>query len=219
MAKPPALVLSSGGLHSLVVAGIASRDTRIAMLHIRDGRTTAQQASLAFERQAGHFKPFRQWSIDGAFLRQMSLPVETAGLVTSTSSDPYGPLIPAREMTLLALAAGFARQIKASAIFWGAHFDPKSTDALARNIEMVQIVNQLLETSMGEPTLTVRTPLMGLEDSQVLELGYQMGVPFADSWTCQMPGDHPCMACPACSRRTRGFRAAQLTDPLVTAKR
>jgi 7-cyano-7-deazaguanine synthase in queuosine biosynthesis len=219
MAKSPALVLSSGGIHSLLVAGVASRDSRIAMLHVRDGRTTASQAAMAFERQVAHFKPFRHWNLDGGFLRQMTLPVETAGLVTSTSSDPYGPLIPSRELNLLMLAAGFARQTKATTIFWGAHIEPKNSEAMARNIETVQIINQLLEASLGEPHLTIRTPLMGLEDGQLLELGYQMGVPFAESWTCQMPGDHPCMACPACSRRTRAFRSAQLTDPLVTAKR
>ena len=219
MAKAPALVLSSGGLHSLIVTAVASRETRIAMLHVRDGRTTMPQAARAFDGQVAHFKPFRSWTIDGAFLRQMSLPVETAGLVTSTSSDPYGPLIPSRDLNLLMLAAGFARQVKASTVFWGAHLDPKNTDAMARNIETVQIVNQLLEASLGEPYVVVRTPLMGLADGQLMELGYQMAVPFGESWTCQIPGDHPCMACPACSRRTRAFRAAQLTDPLVTAKR
>ena len=48
MSKAPSLVLSSGGLHSLVAAGLASRDTRIALLHINDGRTPANKAAAAF---------------------------------------------------------------------------------------------------------------------------------------------------------------------------
>jgi 7-cyano-7-deazaguanine synthase in queuosine biosynthesis len=60
---------------------------------------------------------------------------------------------------------------------------------------------------------------MGLDDAQVVELGYQMGLPLNFSWTCQLPNnDAPCMSCPACARRTRAFRAAQLPDPLVTKK-
>ena len=67
--------------------------------------------------------------------------------------------------------------------------------------------------------IVVKTPLMGLEDHQVIELGYQMGLPFHASWTCQMAHNEvPCMSCPACARRTRAFRAAQLADPLVTKK-
>jgi 7-cyano-7-deazaguanine synthase in queuosine biosynthesis len=32
------------------------------------------------------------------------------------------------------------------------------------------------------------------------------------------PLDAPCMSCPACARRIRAFRAAQLADPLVVKR-
>ena len=64
----------------------------------------------------------------------------------------------------------------------------------------------------------MKTPLMGLEDRRVIELGYQMGLPFNASWSCQMPNTETIMSCPACARRTRSFRAAQLADPLVGKK-
>lgn len=219
MAKAPAVVLCSGGLRSLVCAGLAAREMRIAMLHLKDHRVTATQALAAYEQQVAHFKPLKSWQLEAGFLRQMSLPPETAGLVTSTSSDPQSPLIPLRELQLLSLAAGFARQIKAGTIFWGVQYDPKASDALARNIELVQVYNQLLEVLSPETPLVVRTPLMGLEDHQLIELGYQINVPFAATWSCQMPGERPCMACASCSRRLRAFRAAQLQDPLMTIKK
>lgn len=218
MAKAPAVVLSSGGLRSLICTGLAAREHRIAMLHFKDHRVPAAQALLAYEKQVAHFKPLKSWTVEAGFLRLMALPLETAGLVTSTSSDPHSPLVPMRDLQMLAIAAGFARQIKAGTIFWGVHFDPKAADALARNIEFVQLVNQVLELFGGEPGLTVRTPLMGLEDHQMLELGYQINAPFAASWSCQMAAEYPCMSCPACSRRIRAFRVAQLADPLVMRK-
>ena len=215
MAKAPALILSSGGLHSLVAAGIGSREYRIAMLFIKDGRESERHAQAAFERQVAHFKPMKYWAVDGSLLRQMTVPPESAGLVNSTCSDPQSNLLPTRELQFLAIAAGFARQIHAQTILWGAQYDAKQNDALARNMELVQVLNQLLEIVSPEAPVVVKTPLMGLEDQQVIELGYQMALPFGASWTCQMPMDHPCMSCPACTRRTRAFRAAQLTDPLV----
>ena len=63
MAKTTAVVLSSGGLHSLVAAGLASREYRVGMLHLKDGRAAAKQAADAFDRQVAHFKPVKNWSI------------------------------------------------------------------------------------------------------------------------------------------------------------
>src|ERR1019366_6709904 len=105
--KTPALVLSSGGLHSLVTAGLAGREHRIAMLHVQDGRTTARQAGAAFEKQVAHFKPLKAWNLDAPFFRQMSLPPETTGLIHVTGSDQHASLIPTRELQYLALAAGY----------------------------------------------------------------------------------------------------------------
>ena len=218
MAKAPAGVLSSGGLHSLVAAGLASREYRIGLLHLKDGRASAKQAADAFDRQVAHFKPLKSWCIDASYFRHMSLPPETAGLVSSTGSDAQAAMVPLRELQLLAVAAGFAQQIRATAVFWGIQYEPRATDALARVVELVHVLNQLLEVMSPEP-IVVKTPLMGLEDQQVIELGYQMGLPLNLSWTCQMPNNEvPCMSCPACARRTRAFRAAQLTDPLVVKK-
>jgi 7-cyano-7-deazaguanine synthase in queuosine biosynthesis len=228
MPKSSALVLSSGGMHSLVAAGLASREFRIGLLHLADVRASARQAATAFHKQVEHFKPLKHWLADAGYLRQMALPPETAGLVNATGSDAAASLVPLRELQMLSVAAGFARQIHATAIFWGIQYEQRAADALAKNVEIVQIFNGLLEVLSPESPITVKTPLMGLEDHQVIQLGYQMGLPFAASWTCQMPAsaapvaaggapiDTPCMSCPACARRIRAYRAAQLADPLVT---
>jgi 7-cyano-7-deazaguanine synthase len=219
MPKAPAIVLSSGGLHSLVVAGLASREHRLGLLHFKDGRASAKQAADAFDRQVAHFKPLRSWSIDASYFRQMSLPPEAAGLVTSTGSDASAALVPLRELQFLAIAAGFAQQMRAAVIFWGIQYEQRAADALARSVELVHVANQLLELMAPESPVLIKTPLMGLEDQQVIELGFQMSLPFNLSWSCQLPNNEaPCMACPACARRTRAFRAAQLPDPLVAKK-
>ena len=219
MAKSAAVVLSSGGLHSLVCAGLASREYRIGMLHLKDQRPCARQALDAFERQVGHIKPLKSWIMDASYFRQMALPAESAGLVSATGSDSQAALVPFRELQFLTVAAGFAQQIKAQVVMWGIQHEPKATDELARVMELVQMVNQLFELMMPEAPIVVKTPLMGLEDEKVIELGYQMGLPFHLGWSCQMANNEiPCMSCPACARRIRMFRAAQLADPLATKK-
>jgi 7-cyano-7-deazaguanine synthase len=214
MPKALAIVLSSGGLHSLVTAMLASREYRVGLVHIQDGRVTAKQAQAAFEKQVAHFKPIKSWIIDATYLRGMTLPPETAGLIHSSGSDPHSNLLPLRDLQFLSIGAGIARQMHASTLLWGIQYEQKQADLVARNMEFVQMVNALLELQSAESPVTVKTPLMGLEDHQVIELGYQMAVPFGVSWTCQMPLEHACMSCPACVRRMRAFRGAQLTDPL-----
>ena len=219
MPKAPAVVLSSGGLHSLVMTGLAAREFRVGLLHLRDGRATGKRAAEAFEGQVAHFKPLKSWNLDGSYLRQIALPPETAGLVTSTGSDAQAALVPLRELQFLAVAAGCAQQIRASTILWGVQYDQRQAEALAKSVELIQVMNQLLELMCPEAPVVIKTPLMGLEDQQVIELGYQMGLPFHLSWSCQLPNNEsPCMSCPACARRIRAFRAAQLADPLVVKK-
>jgi 7-cyano-7-deazaguanine synthase len=219
MPKSLAIVLSSGGLHSLVTAGLAAREHRIAMLHLQDGRASAKQAAAAFDRQVAHFRPLRNWTIDASYFRHMILPPEAAGIVNSTGSDPQAGLVPLRELQFLAIASGFAQQVRASTIFWGIQYEQRAIDALARCVEVVHMFNQFLELLAPDNPIVVKTPLMGLEDAQVIELGYQMGLPLNQSWTCQLPNNEtPCMSCPACARRIRAFRAAQLADPLVVKK-
>jgi len=219
MAKASAVVLSSGGLRSLVVAGLGAREYRLGMIHLKDGRLAGKQALDAFERQTSHFKPLKNWLVDAGYLRQMSLPPESAGIINTTGSDSQAALLPLRELQMLIVAAGFAQQIRANIVLWGVQYEPRAADHIARIVEIVQVMNQLLELMTPESAVVVKTPLMGLEDQQVVELGYQMGLPFNASWSCQMPNNEsPCMSCPACARRIRAFRAAQLADPLVVKR-
>jgi len=219
MAKAPAVVLSSGGLRSLIAAGVAAREQRIALLYLKDDRVSAKQAYSAFEKQVQFFKPIKHWVADVGYFRQMSLPIESAGIVHSTGSDPQAPLVPIRELQMISIACGFARSIKAGSVYWGCQIDQKNPDAMARQIELNQVLNQMMEIYGGDPPIAVKMPLMGLEDQQMIELGYQCNVPYQASWSCQTPGaEKPCMSCSACTRRVRAFRAAQLNDPLIPKK-
>lgn len=234
MPKAAAIVLSSGGLRSLVTAGLASREYRVGMLHLADGRAAARPALAAFMKQVEQFKPLKHWVAEAGYFRQMALPPESAGMASSTGSDGQAGLLPLRELQMVTMAAGFAKQVHATAILWGVQHEQRAVDALAKNIELVQLMNQLLELMSPDAPITIKTPLMGLDDHQVVELGYQMGLPLAASWSCQLPaaasagaaaaggggagsseGAAPCMSCPACARRIRAFRAAQIADPLV----
>jgi len=217
--KSLSLALCSGGLRSYICATLAARDSRIGVVHINDGRGPATRLLAALDKQTITLKPSKTWVIDADYIRQMALAAETTGMITSESSDAFSALNPLRDLQFLSIAAGLARASKAPTIYWGVHHAPKESDAIARIVEATQQFNALLGMLTPDFKLTIKTPLLGLEDGQLIELGQQMGVPFEQTWSCQMTLDRPCMSCPACAWRIRAFRAAQLADPLVATKR
>jgi 7-cyano-7-deazaguanine synthase len=222
MAAPPkslAVVLCSGGLRSFICATLAARESRIGIIHINDGRGPAPQLLNALDKQTTTLRPAKTWVLDAGYIKQMALAAETMGMITSESSDAMSALNPLRDLQFLSIAAGLARSFKAPTIFWGIHRAPKESESIARIVEATQQFNALLGMLTPDFKMTIKTPLLGLEDRQLIELGQQMGVPFEQTWSCQMTLDRPCMSCPACAWRIRAFRAAQIADPLIVAKR
>jgi 7-cyano-7-deazaguanine synthase len=55
-------------------------------------------------------------------------------------------------------------------------------------------------------------PILDMTDRQLVELGGQMNVPWAMSWSCLHAGDLPCGGCQACIRRAQGFKEAGIAD-------
>ena len=203
MAKASAVVLSSGGLHSLVIAGLASREYRVGMLHLRDGRPSATQAAAAFDRQVAQIKPLKSWFVDAAYLRQMAMPPETAGMVNSTGSDSLSALIPMRELQFLTVAAGLncARQITAVDHFLGRANRTTRRRRSGQKRQFLQVMNQLLELMTPESPIAIKTPPHGPGRSPGHRAGLPDGPPLLSlTWSCQMPqSESPCMSCPACA--------------------
>ena len=47
-----------------------------------------------------------------------------------------------------------------------------------------------------------------------MKIGINLGVDYADTWTCYRGEDRPCDKCGACTERLEAFRIAGAKDPL-----
>ena len=211
----PTVILSSGGIRSLVAMGLTLDETdpqRVTMVHVDDGRPSRRRCADAAARQAE--------AMGVGKTAELSLThIHGRGGSRDAEGEPR-PVLHAPQVLLAAV--GFARRHQASRLVYPASYglDP---EPLSRATERLLLIEQLArdeaiapDSEIDEaPTPTIDTPLFELTDPQVIELGGQLGVDFALTWTCREDAPHPCQACRACRRRKTAFERAGLADPLL----
>lgn len=81
----------------------------------------------------------------------------------------------------------------------------------------IRALNEAIVKGLDKPIL-VKTPLMWLTKSETVKLAMTLEgcmEAMAYSHTCYNGEYPPCMRCPSCSLRTKGFEEAGVRDPLI----
>ena len=124
-------------------------------------------------------------------------------------------VVPNRNMILLSLAIGYAVDIGASKVFYGAHSGdhaiypdcrPAFADALDKAIRLADWHEVSLER-----------PFVGMDKTAIVRRGVELGVPFALTWSCYVGGEQHCGKCGTCVERKEAFLRAGVTDPTAYA--
>jgi len=64
-------------------------------------------------------------------------------------------------------------------------------------------------------SLKILTPLIELTKADIVRLGQKLNVPWKFTWSCYQGNAVACGRCDSCKLRAKGFREAQINDPLV----
>ncbi|HTW93658.1 MAG TPA: 7-cyano-7-deazaguanine synthase [Tepidisphaeraceae bacterium] len=212
MPKDLAIILNNGSINSAVVTALAAQKARPILLHAETSSPPSSRARAAYDQQVAFFKPFREHTL--------SLMTSPPGAESTTNADPRAETYDRRMLDLLPLiaaAAQYAVHYQAAAIYLGLRIGPHEEE-LARGTEYVQIWTEMLQSPCGQTDLEILTPLLELEPWQVVDLGFQAGVPFERTWTCQEEGSDPCWSCRTCQLREAAFQQAGKVDPLKGRK-
>ena len=209
MAEGSTLILSNGGVRSLLATAMAVQEygsQHAVLVHLKDGRRSSVRRQAFVKEQADEYKIREIIRIDLPHLqRPASAPKER--------DRPSALLHP--QMILAALAQGV--ELDASRIVWPAQFNG-SADHIAKVMEQVVLIRHIAEVEHS--TLpAIETPLLDFTDQQLVEIGLQLDVPWTKSWSCDLNGEKPCLVCAACRRRHSGFEAAGVVDPLESVHR
>ena len=215
-----AICLVSGGMDSCVTAAIARQENdELAFLHVGYGQRTEQRERVSFDALADHFGVELRLVISlehlarigGSSLTDEAIPVTTANLTSSAIPSSY---VPFRNSHLLAAAVSWGEAIGASAIYIGAVAEDSSgyPDCRPEFYDAFQNVIDL--GTKPETRITIRTPVIYLKKSEIVQKGVDLGAPLHLTWSCYQESELACGKCDSCALRLRAFREAGVHDPL-----
>lgn len=122
-------------------------------------------------------------------------------------------VVPNRNMIMLSIAAGYAINIGARIVAYGAHSGDHTIYPDCRP-EFLAAMGHAFGLCDFTP-LTIFAPFMDIDKGDIALLGKQLGVHYEDTWTCYKGLDDPCGVCGACVERAEAFLKADMRDPLV----
>lgn len=224
-AGDPAVVLLSGGLDSATVLAIArDRGFRCHGLVIDYGQRHRHELHAAVDVAA---------ALGAAELRTIALDLRAIGgsaltddAVDVPKGDPDAPVpegipvtyVPARNLVMLSIAAGFAETLGAVDVFTGVNAVDYSgyPDCRRPFVDAFEAAATLATRAgtEGRP-LRVHTPLIELSKADIIRTGLALGVDYGLTHSCYDPaaGGGACGRCEACRLRRRGFAEAGVPDP------
>ena len=215
-----AICLVSGGMDSCVTAAIAHEENdELAFLHVSYGQRTEKRERESFEAVADHFGVKTRLvisleqlaKIGGSSLTDKSITVTAANLGSSSIPSSY---VPFRNAHMLAAAVSWGEVIEASSIYIGAVAEdssgypdcrPEFYDAFQHAIDL---------GTKPETRLAIRTPVIHMKKSEIVQKGVELGAPLHLTWSCYQESELACGHCDSCALRLRAFREAGVPDPI-----
>jgi len=218
-----AIVLLSGGMDSLVCVGEAFRNKcEIYLVHMNYGQKTSEREKKSFVEIANFYKvPEKNRKvIDMNFLKQIggsSLTDEKIAVKNFQGDSDIIPdsYVPFRNSIILSLAVSWAEVVGAKTLYIGANYEdsPGYPDCRPSYYEAF---NKLISEGTKAHDIKIITPVINLKKKEIVQRGLELNVPFHLSWSCYKNSDNPCGVCDSCAIRARGFKEANVNDPIKT---
>jgi 7-cyano-7-deazaguanine synthase len=217
---PNAVVLLSGGLDSMVAAGIArERGFALNALTIDYNQRHRREIEAARDIAAAL----------GA-VRHVVLPLDLRRFGGSALTDdiavPKGGLedgipityVPARNLIFLSLTLGWAEPLGAHDIFIGVNaldysgYPDCRPEFIASFAETARLATR---DGIEDRPFTIHAPLQHWGKARIAQEAKRLGFDPAMSWSCYdpAPGGLHCGLCDSCRLRSKGFADAGLPDP------
>ncbi len=222
MDQPLAVVLLSGGLDSMVAAGLAREEGfRLLALTIDYNQRhrieiySAVRIAAALGAERHIILPLDLTGFGGSALTaHIDVPKEGLG------NEIPVTYVPARNTIFLSLALGWAEAAAARDIFIGVNALDYSgyPDCRPEFIEQFERLAKFgTKAGVEGEHFRVRAPLLSMSKADIAREASRLGLDTGLSWSCYepQPGGRPCGLCDSCRLRAKGFAEAGLPDPTV----
>ena len=216
-----AIVLVSGGLDSMVTAGLAREaGYRLFALTIdynqrhRIELEAAARVARALDAERHVVLPVDLSAFGGSALTDSAIAVPKSG-VDGSIPPTY---VPARNTIFLSLALGWAEAAGAHDLVIGVNaLDysgyPDCRPGFIAAFEAMAAEATRIGVEGGR--FRVHTPLIEMSKAQIAAEAARLGLDAGMSWSCYdpTPEGRPCGLCDSCRLRAKGFAEAGLIDP------
>jgi len=219
------VALVSGGLDSLVVAGMArTAGWRLFALTIdynqrhRVELQAAARVAAALGAERHVVLPLDLTQFGGSALTDATIDVPKGGVEEGIPIT----YVPARNTIFLSLCLGWAEAVGARDIGIGVNALDYSgyPDCRAEFISAFESMANLATKAgvEGDP-FHVHTPLVHMSKADIVRAGTELGLDLGMSWSCYDPTEdmRHCGRCDSCRLRHKGFEEAGIADPTVYA--
>jgi 7-cyano-7-deazaguanine synthase len=219
-----AVVLLSGGVDSTVLLHYVVKSQLRQPVHALSfhyGQRHARELECA-RQQAVIAGVAEHRLIDLRFLGPLLAPgsalVEGGDAVPDLSALSEGEIhqpptyVPNRNMMLLSMAAAYGEAQGVHDVFYGAQAQDEYGYWDCTQ-EFVARVNAVLGLNRATP-VTIHAPFVTKPKAETVRLGLDLGIDFAQTWSCYRGGEVPCHTCPTCVERKNAFLANGIPDPL-----
>ena len=217
--RESAVVLLSGGLDSATLAWLARADGyAVHALSFDYGqRHRAELEAAARVAEAAGAVEHRTIRIDmdgitGSSLTDASQSVPDYDPSQSAIPSTY---VPARNLTFLSFALGWAEVLQAQRIYIGVNAVDYSgyPDCRPAFIEKFQELANI--ATAAEHPFEIHAPLLHLTKAEIIRTGQTLGVDYGLTVSCYRADEtgRACGRCDSCHYRQQGFRDAGVPDP------
>lgn len=216
----PIVVLLSGGLDSLVCAGLA-REAGARIIALTIDYNQRHRVELASAARIAAALGAAEHIILPLDLRRFGGSALTADIaVPKHGVDDSIPVtyVPARNLIFLSLTLGLAEARGARDIVIGVNaldysgYPDCRPDFIAGFQHLARLATR---TGDGGEDFTIHAPLQHMTKADIAREAARLGLDAGMSWSCYdpAPGDLACGLCDSCRLRQKGFAEAGLVDP------
>lgn len=118
--------------------------------------------------------------------------------------------VPNRNMIFLAVAIGWAADLKFNGVAFGAHAGEHTNYPDCKR-PFAEAMNAAALVCDWSP-IEVHAPFIDWNKGQIVKRGLELGVPFEKTWSCYNGGENPCGECSTCVDRRLAFEQCNVLD-------
>ncbi|MFF2955879.1 7-cyano-7-deazaguanine synthase QueC [Kitasatospora sp. NPDC057965] len=215
-----AVVIASGGLDSTTVAyWLADSGSRLTLLSFDYGQRHRKELHFA-RRSAGLLAAHHEIVdlsglgrlLSGSALTDPAIAVPDGNY---TAESMRSTVVPNRNAIMLSIAVAAAVAAGADAVAFGAHAGDHAVypDCRTEFFDLFAETARVGSEGLISEDFRLLAPFIDQTKADIVAVGRQVGVPFADTWSCYRGGELHCGTCGTCTERIEAFVLAGVEDP------